>query len=201
VAALFTKFDPRAFLENEEPRATPAKAANIAKVLDGPAPALASLAALAACDPDSHNAAAAPEAELIAPLPWFQCVVRPAEGSPASSIPAPHATAASETRMAYLCTSAPSVADGVLTAMASSFGQAGSVAGTAPRIGREHTADDVRCKCRGLLTRIRLHPRRGGACGVASPNPRAVVLLFGTEPGTQRMASPRMLAAARRPLG
>jgi hypothetical protein len=82
VGALFTKFDPRAFLESEEPRVTPAKAANVAKVLDGPAPALASLAALAARDPDSHNAAAAPEAELIAPSTWFECVARPAEGEP-----------------------------------------------------------------------------------------------------------------------
>jgi hypothetical protein len=64
VAALFSRFDPRAFLESEEPRATPAKAANVAKVLDGPVPALASLAALAAYDIDSHDSAAAPEAEL-----------------------------------------------------------------------------------------------------------------------------------------
>jgi hypothetical protein len=81
VAALFTKFDPRAFLESEEPKGPPAKAANIAKVLDGPAPALASLATLADCDPDSYNAAA-PDAELIAPSPWFECVARPAAGEP-----------------------------------------------------------------------------------------------------------------------
>jgi hypothetical protein len=87
VAALFTKFDPRTFLESEEPRATPAKAANVAKVLDGPAPALASLAALAACDLDSHDSAAAPEAELIAPSPWFESVARPAEGEPGFELP------------------------------------------------------------------------------------------------------------------
>lgn len=80
MAALFTKFDQRAFLESKKPRATPAKAANAAKVLDGPAPALASLAALAACDPDSHNAAAAPEAELVAPSPWFERVAPPTDG-------------------------------------------------------------------------------------------------------------------------
>jgi hypothetical protein len=82
VAALFTKFDPRGFLESEEPRANPAKAANVAKVLDRPAPALASLAALAACDPDSQNTSVTLDAELIAPSPWFESVARPAEGEP-----------------------------------------------------------------------------------------------------------------------
>ena len=75
--------------------------------------------------------------------------------------------------MAYLCTSAPSAADGALTAMASTFEQVGSVAGTAPRIGREHIGDDARCKCRTKAAKVR--PRGGvaicfrGDAGCANP--------------------------------
>ena len=97
--------------------------------------ALGGLGALGGLHPEIQKPAAAPEPELIAPSPWFECVARPAEGSPASSIPAPHAAAASETGMAYSCTFAPIAADGTLTAMASTFGQVGSVAGTALHIG------------------------------------------------------------------
>jgi hypothetical protein len=45
--------------------------------------------------------------------------------------------------MAYLCTSVPYVARGVPTAMASTFGQVGSVAGIVPRIGRNAPHDEA----------------------------------------------------------
>jgi len=86
---LFTKFDPRAFLEGEEPRADPAKAANVAKVLDEPAPTLATLAAFAARAPESRDTGAGPDAELIAPSPWFESVARPSEGEPGFEHPWP----------------------------------------------------------------------------------------------------------------
>jgi TubC N-terminal docking domain len=98
---------------------------------------LTGLGALGDPRPESRKPAAAPEpAELIAPSPWFECVARPAKGEPGLEIPAPRAAAAPETGMAYLSTFAPSAADGQFSAMALTCGQAGSVAGTAPRIGR-----------------------------------------------------------------
>jgi hypothetical protein len=48
MAPAFTKFDPRSFLESEEPRVHHAKAANPAKGAQGRDPALATLATLAA---------------------------------------------------------------------------------------------------------------------------------------------------------
>jgi hypothetical protein len=84
----FTKFDPRAFLESEEPRPIPAKPANPAKAFHGPDPTLATLATLAANQAGSRNPAVpvgdgAP-AELLAPLfkpTW------PADGEPALDLP------------------------------------------------------------------------------------------------------------------
>jgi hypothetical protein len=58
VSPAFTKFNPRAFLESEEPRLEPAKAANPAKVSLGGAPPLATLATLAACEASSCDFAA-----------------------------------------------------------------------------------------------------------------------------------------------
>ena len=64
--------------------------------------------------------------------------------------------------MAYLCTSAPSAADGALTAMASTFGQVGSVAGTAPRIGREHKVDMEAASPRARVRKSgSVHPLEG----------------------------------------
>jgi hypothetical protein len=61
VPALFTKFDPRAFLENEKRQATAAKAAKPAKVEGERNATLATLAALAAPSTASQNSAAGPE--------------------------------------------------------------------------------------------------------------------------------------------
>ena len=61
-----------------------------------------------------------------------------------------------------MCTSAPSAADGALTAMASTFGQAGSVAGTAPRIGREHKVDMEAASPRARVRKSgSVHPLEG----------------------------------------
>jgi hypothetical protein len=74
-------------------------------------------------------------------------------GSPASSIPAPRAAAASQTRMEYLCTSAPNAGDGAHTAMASTFGQVGLVAGTAQRIGQMAPRDEAAAHFLDIETR------------------------------------------------
>jgi hypothetical protein len=69
----FTKFDPRAFLEERESPGGPAKVANPAK---GQENSLATLAGLAASRPETDGSAVAPEPQLIAPAQWFEGRVR-----------------------------------------------------------------------------------------------------------------------------
>jgi hypothetical protein len=115
--------------EAQKPAAAPESAELIAP---SPAPTLATLAALAAHARESRDTGAGPDAELIAPSPWFESVARPSEGEPGFEHPWP----------ARRGRSAPSAADGVPTAMASTFVPDGSVTGIALRIGQKAPCDD-----------------------------------------------------------
>jgi hypothetical protein len=72
--------------EAQKPAAAPESAELIAP---SPAPTLATLAALAAHARESRDTGAGPDAELIAPSPWFESVARPSEGEPGFEHPWP----------------------------------------------------------------------------------------------------------------
>jgi hypothetical protein len=84
---MFTKFDPRAFLEGEQPPPIPAKAANSAKAAAEDVASLASLATLAAGRSSSRIPEPVPTANVIAPSPWFERFVPPMELEPSFSVP------------------------------------------------------------------------------------------------------------------
>lgn len=73
--------------QNQRQGVSPAKVANPAKVLGGHPPALANLATLADCHPNSNNSARSNDAEFIAPVPWFARVASPTEDEPPFEMP------------------------------------------------------------------------------------------------------------------
>src|SRR6516165_10617401 len=103
-APAFTKFDPRAFLENEKPEAPAAKAAKAAKADGGresERAALATLATLAGGQGETRHFGPAPstwadaeeeraaivEYEGGAPRPWAEALARLDPGKPPGDVP------------------------------------------------------------------------------------------------------------------